>query len=241
MKRKIKPELIIILFFAVILFLVTYFNVDAAVSVLISCAAIMVSFVIIFEMREIDAKTICILATISAIIGVLRVPFAAIPGVQPVTFMCAVTGYSMGSVNGFMVGAMSAFISNFFLGHGPWTLWQMMGWGLCGAFFGAFKKPIKSGGINVFILLCGLWGYIYGFILNQWYLLQYIRPVTLKAILIGSILSFSYDSMHALGNIVFSRVFGKSFIEVLERYNRRNKIVRIMNDNETESKVRDYA
>ena len=33
---------------------------------------------------------------------------------------------------GFAVGAFSGLISNFWLGQGPWTPWQMAGWGLCG-------------------------------------------------------------------------------------------------------------
>ena len=33
---------------------------------------------------------------------------------------------------GFAVGALSGLVSNFWLGQGPWTPWQMAGWGLTG-------------------------------------------------------------------------------------------------------------
>lgn len=219
-------NLIIVLFVIAIVFITAKdFHMDEAVE--LSVGFLLAAFVVLFEKKETDARTMAAVATISAIGGVMRVPFAAIPGIQPVTFLCAVAGYTLGPVNGFMTGALCAFISNFFLGQGPWTLWQMMGWGLCGCFFGAFRKPMEKLGIKGFIVMCGLWGYIYGTILNQWYTLEFLGGLSLKTVIAGNVLSFSYDSMHAFGNLVFATVFGKNFIEILERYNRRNKVVRI--------------
>ena len=37
-----------------------------------------------------------------------------------------------GAAPGFAVGALAALVSNFWFGQGPWTPWQMAGWGLCG-------------------------------------------------------------------------------------------------------------
>lgn len=56
-----------------------------------------------------------------------------------------------------------------------------------------------------------------------------MRPVTLKTILAGNVLSFWHDTSHAIGNIIFAKLFGESFIEALERYNKRNKAIRIKN------------
>jgi hypothetical protein len=61
-----------------------------------------------------------------------RIPFAALPGVQPTSFLVMVSGLVFGPQAGFMIGAMAALASNFFLGQGPWTPWQMLGWGLMG-------------------------------------------------------------------------------------------------------------
>jgi energy-coupling factor transport system substrate-specific component len=201
-----------------------YLNLNIGGAVLLSIVFIIINFVILFETRNIDAKTMVIIAVLSALGGVLRVPFALVPGVNPVTFICAVSGYTLGSINGFIIGSMCAFISNFFLGQGPWTLWQMMGWGLCGAFFGILKNILRKDSIKGFIIFCGLWGYIFGVIQNQWYIVQFIRPITLKAIAAGIIASFWHDTLHAVGNVIFAAVFGKSFIQVLLRYNARNII-----------------
>lgn len=222
MKKKIGA--IIIVLYIICLLIITYTNFHMEDAVPIAVGFIIITFIILFETQNIDAKTMAVLATMSALGGVLRVPFAAIPGVQPVTFISAVTGYTLGPVNGFMVGSMCAFISNFFLGHGPWTLWQMMGWGLAGVFFGVFGKRIKKHGIKCFVIWCTVWGYIYGTILNQWYVVQFMRPITWKVIITGNILSFSYDGLHSLGNLFFSSIFGSSFIKALERYKKRNEV-----------------
>lgn len=227
---KNKTGIFIIVFYIIAILLMTYFDFHMEMAVEISAIFILCTFILLFESRNMDAKTMAVVATMSALGGVLRVPFAAIPGFQPVTFICAVSGYTLGSVNGFMVGAMCAFISNFFLGHGPWTLWQIIGWGLCGMFFGTFKKFIRRLGIVGFIITCGLWGYIYGTILNQWYVMEYMRPVTLKTIITGNVLSFWHDTFHAVGNVIFSAIFGKAFIEALERYERKNKVILLEED-----------
>jgi hypothetical protein len=76
--------------------------------------------------------------------AIIRVPFAPIPGLQPSTFFCIMVGLVFGPRKGFTVGALTAFISNFFLGHGPWTLYQMFGWGIVGM-AGGLLAPLLRG------------------------------------------------------------------------------------------------
>src|SRR3989442_1466570 len=75
------------------------------------------------------AKELALIATLGATAAAGRVLFAAIPGVQPVTVMTVVAGVALGARAGFAVGATAAFVSNFFLGQGVWTPWQMLAWG----------------------------------------------------------------------------------------------------------------
>lgn len=138
--KKNKMSYILIIIYLVSVIVMTYFNIRIERVIQILAIALIFLVVFLFESKEIDSKTLAIVATMSTLAGILRVPFTAIPGVQPVTFICAVSGYTLGGINGFMVGAMSAFISNFFIGHGPWTPWQMIGWGLCGLFLGFLEE-----------------------------------------------------------------------------------------------------
>lgn len=200
---------------------ITYLNLSVDRVIEIGAVFFIVTITILFEVRDIDSKTLAILATLGAMGGLFRVPFAAIPGLKPTTFIVAITGYTLGPINGFMVGAASAFISNFFLGQGPWTLWQMLGWGLCGFSFGITRKMFKKKNFILFTILCFLWGYIYGFILNLWFVLEYIKPFSFKTWIGGEVSSFYFDSIHAFSNLAFSIIFCKSFFKVLERYKNR--------------------
>ena len=48
------------------------------------------------------------------------------------TVIVAAAGVALGPRRGFAVGALAALASNFFLGQGPHTPWQMLAWGGCG-------------------------------------------------------------------------------------------------------------
>src|ERR671936_2459465 len=75
-----------------------------------------------------SAKEIALIATLGGAAAAGRVLFAAIPGVQPVTVIAVVVGASLGFRAGIATGALAALASNIFLGQGPWTPWQMLGW-----------------------------------------------------------------------------------------------------------------
>ena len=66
----------------------------------------------------------------SAVAG--RLVLAPIPNVVATTDIVLITGYALGAGPGFAVGALAAPISNIWLGQGPWTPWEMAGWGLVG-------------------------------------------------------------------------------------------------------------
>jgi energy-coupling factor transport system substrate-specific component len=221
--KKLIGYLIILCYIAGVI-LMTYFNYNIDKVIILGAVFLIISVVILFEIKEIDSKTMTVLATLGALGGVFRIPFAAIPGLQPTTFIAAIAGYTLGPINGFMVGSSAAFISNFFLGQGPWTLWQMMGWGLCGLSFGLLRKIEKKDHFLHFVIFCFAWGYIYGFILDLWFVLEFIKPFSMKTWLAGFSSSFYFDSIHAFGNLIFTLIFGKKFILILSRYKKRFKI-----------------
>jgi len=104
---------------------------------------VILAFFFSFESIAQSSKEIALISMLATMSAVLRIPFGAIPGFQPCTFLIICSGYVFGPVSGFMVGAMTPLISNFFLGQGPWTLYQMLAWGLigCGAgYLGRFMR-----------------------------------------------------------------------------------------------------
>lgn len=180
------------------------------------------AFALEYETKNLTSKEISLVAILSGMSAVTRVPFAAIPSVQPCTYLIICTGYVFGPVSGFMAGATTALVSNMFLGHGPWTPFQMFAWGLVGAsssILGHYK--IKKWGL---IIWGCLWGYFFGWIMNLWFWIAFVYPLTFSTFAFTYIQSFWFDTAHAIGNIVFLSAFGERTIILLQRYKRRFQV-----------------
>ena len=85
-----------------------------------------------YERERPPARVVAVVAAIAALAVVGRLAFAAIPNVKPTTDIVLFAGYALGAIPGFAVGAVTAIVSNIFLSQGPWTVWQMAGWGAVG-------------------------------------------------------------------------------------------------------------
>lgn len=164
------------------------------------------------------AKEVALVGTLATVAGVFRVPFAFIPSVQPTTFIVMMTGYVFGPKRGFFTGVIAAFVSNIFLGQGPWTPWQMLCWGLSGLTAGVLGRNKTVFHLRTFTLLAGLWGYFFGWIMNLYYWFGFVYPLTLKSFLVTYSASFVLDTMHGVGNVVFSIVFGHTFYKIMRRF-----------------------
>jgi len=172
-----------------------------------------------FERGKITSKEISLVAILSGFSSISRIPFAAIPSVQPCTYIIICTGYVFGPVAGFMVGATTALVSNMFLGHGPWTIFQMFAWGFAGATASLLQKiNITKFGLIIFGVI---WGYLFGWIMNLWYWLLYIYPHNIQTLGFVIISSAAFDTLHALGNAIFLLILGEKTIEILKRYKNR--------------------
>lgn len=182
----------------------------------------MLSFFWRFEKSKVTAREISLIATMASLAAVSRIPFTMIPGVQPTTFIVMITGYVFGTQTGFTVGAIAALVANFFLGQGPWTPWQMFSWGLCGISAAVLGNRLKGFNPGVFMLLAGLWGYLFGWIMNIWHWLGFVYPLTLETFAATYAASFPFDTLHAAGNVIFSVLLGKSFYQILMRF--KNKM-----------------
>jgi len=184
-------------------------------------SGVIAGFFLRFEVRRVSASEIALTATLATIAGVSRVPFAVIMSVQPTTFIVMISGYVFGSQTGFMVGAVGALVSNFFLGQGPWTPWQMLAWGLMGVLAGRLGKGTAGLRLRWFTLLAFLGGFIFGWTMNLWHWLGFIYPLNGRTFLATYLASLPFDTLHAVGNVLFSLLFGKSFYQILLRFRRR--------------------
>jgi energy-coupling factor transport system substrate-specific component len=166
-----------------------------------------------------SAKELALIATLAAAAAAGRVLFAAIPGVQPVTVITVVAGAALGARSGFAVGATAAFVSNFFLGQGVWTPWQMLGWGACGV-AGAAAAPLLRRRI-VLAAFCFLLGMGFSTLMDVWNWLAFYDEHTWQTFVATHARGLPFDLAHAVGNVVIALAAGPELRRLLDRYGRR--------------------
>jgi energy-coupling factor transport system substrate-specific component len=188
---------------------------------LLSFALIVLSivpFYIRFELRNIDTREIVLLAILSAIAAVSRIPFAPIPNVKPVTFIIIACAMVFGAEAGFIIGSTAALVSNIFFGQGPWTPWQMFAWGMVGFVTGMLKDSHwlqHRWGMAVYGFL---WGFVFDWFLNISVLIGFVKDLTWGLFISLYVTSFYFDLAHACSNALFLYLFGSSWIKILKRF-----------------------
>ena len=100
----------------------------------------MIPFFLSFEKRKPQARELVSIAVMCAIAVVSRAAFMMLPHFKPMLGIIMITGMAFGAEAGFLTGALGAFVSNFLFGQGPWTPWQMFGYGIGGLLAGLLAR-----------------------------------------------------------------------------------------------------
>jgi energy-coupling factor transport system substrate-specific component len=166
-----------------------------------------------------SSKELVLIATLGAAAAAGRVLFAAIPGVQPVTVIAVVAGIALGARSGFAVGVVAAFVSNFFLGQGSWTPWQMLGWGACGV-AGALAAPLLRRRVALAVF-CFVLGVAFSAFMDVWTWLSFYDQHTWQTFVAVHGRGLPFDLAHGVGNVVIALVAGPELRRLLDRYGRR--------------------
>ncbi|MDD5793167.1 MAG: ECF transporter S component [Clostridiales bacterium] len=219
-RTKISAMLILIAIPLTILFGVFFLN-DRKyyfISILILIYT-MIPFFMIFEDRKPQGRELIVIAVLSAIAVAGRGAFYMLPQFKPVVAIVIIAGVCFGAESGFLVGAMSGFVSNFFFGQGPWTPWQMFCFGIIGFIAGIlFKKGrLKKnklqlciyGGLSTF--------FIYGGIINIGSLLMFTSHFSFKALMATYASGIPFDFVHAAATVFFLFIISNPMIEKLDR------------------------
>lgn len=154
-----------------------------------------------------------------AIMVALSVAGRFIPLFKPITALTVLTAVYLGGQSGFLVGALSALISNFYFGQGPWTPFQMMAWGLIGLVAGFLSRPLKHS--RVWLCLYGvLAGIAYSMMMDVWTVLWTSGGFHLSLYLAAMVTAIPYTVIYALSNLIFLWIFAKPIGQKLERIRR---------------------
>jgi energy-coupling factor transport system substrate-specific component len=185
-------------------------------------AAVLVSGFVWFERSQPSARLVALVAALAALAVAGRLVLAPIPNVVATTDIVLITGLALGAAPGFAVGALAALISNLWLGQGPWTPWEMAGWGMVGvggAAVGAVAcERIGRVGLAV---VCGLAGLAYGALLDLSVMVSYGGEQSIDRYLAISARGIPFNLAHAAGNVVFALAAGPALVRMIARYRER--------------------
>ena len=191
------------------------------VSVVILIAS-MLPFFVSYEQKKVTARDITLTATLIALAVVSRAAFYLIPQVKPIAAVVIVSAVCLGAHKGYIVGAFSAFVSNFIFGQGMWTPFQMVALGTVGLLAGLIFRWLKVNRYTLSIVGFVLATVVYGAIVDMSTVLSaYGNNVTLKGALSiyasGAVFSLAFGGTTA----VFLFLFGMPFITKIERISKK--------------------
>ena len=178
----------------------------------------MIPFFLSFEGRKPQARYLVVIAVMCALAIASRVVIP-IPHFKPTFAIIMLAGIAFGPEAGFMVGAVSALCSNFFIGQGPYTPWQMMAYGAGGLLAGFLAQQgwlkrnrwiLASFGFLASVLWVGPLLDLSGIFL----MLSHLSWEGAIAMLISG---FSVNLIQGISTFVTMVLFSKALLEKLDR------------------------
>jgi energy-coupling factor transport system substrate-specific component len=200
----------------------SYYAISLAVIVLS-----MIPFALVFENRKPQARELVIIAVMVAIAVAGRAAFFMVPQFKPVVAIVIIAGVSLGAESGFIVGALTGFVSNFFFGQGPWTPWQMFAFGIIGFLAGIlFSKGILVkkrlplcifGGLSTLIL--------YGLVMDTASISIFTQTLTRESVLSVYLMGIPFNAIHAAATVVFLLLLAGPMTEKLDRVKKKYGLI----------------
>ena len=169
-------------------------------------------FITGFEKRVTGTRRMVIVAVMIALCIVGRF----IPFFKPVTAITIITAIYLGGESGFLVGSLSALLSNFYFGQGPWTAFQMLAWGLIGLVAGFLSQPLQKS--RAALLIYGvLSGIAFSFVMDIWTVLWYNDTFDPTLYLTAIVTALPHTVLYSVSNFVFLWFMAKPFGDKLNR------------------------
>jgi energy-coupling factor transport system ATP-binding protein len=220
-KRTLAAAVMILLAIPVTIYTGSYFLGDRKyyfVSLLIILET-MLPFALVFESRKPQARELVIISVMCAVGVAGRAAFFMLPQFKPVVAVVIIAGVAFGGEAGFLVGAMTGFVSNMFFGQGPWTPWQMFSFGIIGFIAGVlFRKGILRRNRAALCVYGGLSAlFVYGILMDSSMVLINQPQPTGAMFFAAWLQGIPFNLVHALATVVFLAVISQPLLEKLDR------------------------
>ena len=175
-----------------------------------------------YERTRPPSQVVALVALLAALAVVGRILLAPLPNVVATTDIVLIAGYVLGPAPGFAVGALGGLVSNFWLGQGVWTPWQMVAWGMTGVGGALLWKLTRGGAGRIRLAVaCGLAGLLFGMWMNLQFLVGFGGEVSADRYLALQVRSIPFDIAHIAGNVVFALIAGPTMVAALRRFRER--------------------
>ena len=169
-----------------------------------------------FEKREVGTRRMIMVSVMTALSVIGRL----LPLIKPITALTVLSALYLGREAGFLVGALSAVLSNFIMGQGPWTPFQMFAWGIIGYVAGLLAKPL----LRSRTLLYGyglLSGVAYSMLLDVWTTVWTYEHFSLPEYAEALRYALPYTVLYACSNLLFLMLFAKPVGDKLSRIRKK--------------------
>lgn len=179
----------------------------------------MIPFFVKFEKKKLRTREIVLMAVMCSLCIISRAVFYMLPEFKPLTALVILSGVSLGSETGFIIGACSMLVSNMIFGQGPWTPWQMTAMGLIGFLSGILSEYeiLKKNKIlfSIYGSLAAL--LIYGGIMNPAAAIMSGVELNKGTLLAYFAAGFPLDLIHAVSTAIFIFAGFEPILRILER------------------------
>ena len=181
-------------------------------------AELLIPFFLTFEGRRPQARELVVIAVMCALAVAARVAIP-IPNFKAIYAIIMIAGIAFGPESGFLVGAVAALSSNFFLSQGPYTPWQMMAYGAGGMLAGFLfrkgrlpRKPFLMGIVGLLAVVLFV-----GPLLDT--CTVFLAPISMniKSILAVYISGFTVNISQGLSTFAVLFLLGNPLLEKLDR------------------------
>lgn len=179
---------------------------------------LMIPFFMAFEGRKPQARELVVIAVMCALAIAGRVVIP-IPHFKAAFAIIMLSGIAFGPEAGFLVGAITAFASNFFYGQGPFTPWQMFGYGAGGMLAGFCfrkdwlpRKPVVMAAFGFVTVL--LW---VGPLLDCASVFLILPKITWTSVIATFVSGFYVNISQAICTALILFLLGNALLEKLDR------------------------
>lgn len=151
-----------------------------------------------------SCESIILLSIFTAIVATARIFFCTVPCIKPVLALIILISITFDKEFALLIGCASCFISNFILGQGIWTLYQMVCLGYLGFFYALLFDKFKIQKNKITVSSIGfLFSILFSLLINFFSYSLFSKNISVDSFFAYCLASLFFD----LSNAFFTEIF----------------------------------